>query len=199
MCVIYGYRGKGYHGSARGGGTAANQVPTIEAEVEKALKLAGAIDAASDLGNISFTRASRTDKGVSAMGNVFGANLLFSKEELDNRSLWINHVNSFLPESIRIWAAFKVRGSFSAKDAPCSRTYDYVAPSFCFLPPSHDPNLQVIDDAGVAHLNSVLLYFLGTNNFHNYTNGKTVESKEAKRIILSFKVIARPIIGGKGF
>jgi tRNA pseudouridine(38-40) synthase len=94
------------------------------------------------LGKISFSRASRTDKGVSALANTFGANLYFSQSEIDDRSIWINRVNSFLPENIRIWNAFKVRGSFSAKEAPCSRTYDYVAPSFCFLSPSDTPGLK---------------------------------------------------------
>lgn len=200
MCVVYGYRGKGYHGSARGGGPADREIPTIEADVEKALLAAGAIDSNSDLGKISFSRASRTDKGVSAMANAFGANLYFSQEEIDNRSIWIDRVNSFLPPVIRVWAVFRVRGSFSAKEAPCSRTYDYVAPSFCFLPPLPEvPDRErVVDDASVNHINAMLLYFLGTNNFHNYTNGKTVDSRDAKRIIISFKVLDRPVIAGQG-
>lgn len=155
MCVVYGYRGKGYHGSTQGGGPADRVVPTVEGDMEKvlwlavlfvvvlncgffqALKAAGAIDEMSDLGKISFSRASRTDKGVSAMANAFGANLYFSAEELENRSLWIDRVNSFLPgerilitngerffllrllaEQIRVWAALRVRGSFSAKVRP---------------------------------------------------------------------------------
>ncbi len=192
VAVLYGYRGKGYHGSTKSG---AQDLPTIEADLEKALKLAGAIDEQSGIHNISFSRASRTDKGVSAMANACAGQLYFSQAELDNRSLWIDRVNAFLPESIRVWNAFRVRGSFSAKEAPCSRTYDYVAPSFCFSP----TDVPRMDEATLANLNAVLLYFLGTNNFHNYTNGKNVNSKDAKRVILSFRVLSKADLGGQEF
>ncbi len=194
IAVVYGYRGKNYHGSAKPGGTA-EAPPTIEADLEKALKQAGAIDDQGTLSNISFSRASRTDKGVSAMANACAGQLYFSQEEIDNRSIWIDRVNSFLPEQIRVWYAYRVRGSFSAKEAPCSRTYDYVAPSFCFSP-SDEP---VMDDATLANLNAVLLYYLGTNNFHNYTNGKNVNSADAKRVIQSFRVLDKVMIDGRQF
>jgi tRNA pseudouridine38-40 synthase len=192
VAVLYGYRGKGYHGSTKSG---SQDLPTIEADLEKALKQAGAVDDQSGLSNISFSRASRTDKGVSAMANACAGQLYFSQAELDDRSIWIDRVNSFLPENIRVWNAFRVRGSFSAKEAPCSRTYDYVAPSFCFSP-TDEPRM---DEATLANLNALLLYFLGTNNFHNYTNGKNVNSKDAKRVILSFKVLERADLSGQEF
>ena len=194
ICVLYGYLGKGYHGSMKGGG----ELPTLEGEVETALQKAGYIT--DDLKRLSMSRSSRTDKGVSALVNAFGAQLYISQAEIDNRSLWIDRVNSFLPDTIRVWHAFRVRGSFSAKDAPCSRTYDYVAPVFCFKPASHDASVPwEFDDSALEHINALLLYFLGTQNYHNYTNGKNFDSKEAKRVILSFKAMTKVYIDGAEF
>ena len=191
VAVLYGYRGKGYHGSQKGG----DGLPTIEGDLEKALIDAKVIDERSDLKNIGFSRASRTDKGVSAMVNCFGAKLYFSKEELEDRRPWVERVNTFLPENIRVWNAFRVRGSFNAREAVCSRTYDYVAPLFCFRPREEDEGWTL----DVEQLNSCLLHYVGTNNFHNYTNGKKYESSDVRRVIWNFRALKMMDIGGQPF
>lgn len=159
-------------------------MPTIELCVERALRAADVVHSGATLQQINFSRASRTDKGVSAMCNAFGANLLFTEADLTDKTSWIERVNSHLPAEIRIWTVLRVRGSFNAKDAPDSRSYDYVAPVFVLLPrravsdstdkekpENDDAKLQRVDESFLERINQFLLYFLGTNNFHNYTKG----------------------------
>ena len=49
----------------------------------------------------SFTRAGRTDKGVSAMGNVIALNLR-AKEDIKKPIQYCTMMNALLPEDIRI-------------------------------------------------------------------------------------------------
>lgn len=203
LAIMYGYLGKGYHGSQKSDG-----VITIEHVLEDALRKAGALDADNNLGTISFTRASRTDKGVSAMVNVAAGNFLLPKEDgADASSGLADRLNASLPDHIRVWAVVKVRGGFSAKDSPCSRTYDYVCPAWMLMPHQEEQE-EERDDRGwvcgasrdkmmqwqstpevLEKLNQVLLYFVGTHNYHNYTNGKNADSNDAKRVITSFRAL----------
>ena len=70
---MVGYNGNDFHGSQKN-----NHVRTIEEELEKTLFKLGFISEFNfgDLKKIGWNRATRTDKGVHALINVFSAKLL---------------------------------------------------------------------------------------------------------------------------
>jgi tRNA pseudouridine38-40 synthase len=76
---------------------------------------------------MSFQRAARTDKGVSA-----AANLLSLKMEMHEDTL--AKLNSLLPKQIRVFGYNKTTQSFDAKNNCDGRTYTYILPTFAFCP-----------------------------------------------------------------
>ena len=68
IAMIVGYNGSDFCGSQKN-----KDVRTVEEEIEKALKEIGAISEWNfgDLQKIGWTRATRTDKSVHALQNVF--------------------------------------------------------------------------------------------------------------------------------
>ncbi|GGI81916.1 tRNA pseudouridine(38-40) synthase TruA [Vulcanisaeta souniana] len=71
--------------------------------------------------DFTLSKASRTDPGVSAVGNV--VSIQFS----DGHKLTPGMLNSRLPHGLRVWAWAEVNDEFNAKIA-VSRTYIYVMP-----------------------------------------------------------------------
>jgi tRNA pseudouridine38-40 synthase len=67
------------------------------------------------------SKASRTDPGVSAVGNVI------SIKYSGNHELLPGMLNSRLPEGIRVWAWARVNEDFRAR-AAVARTYMYITP-----------------------------------------------------------------------
>jgi tRNA pseudouridine38-40 synthase len=76
---------------------------------------------------MSFQRAARTDKGVSA-----AENLISLKMELADDTL--KKVNDLLPKQIRVFGFNKTTQSFDCKSNCDGRTYIYVLPTFAFCP-----------------------------------------------------------------
>lgn len=103
---------------------------TIEDEVVDALVKINAIpqNHADEMYKMSFQRAARTDKGVSA-----ARNLLSLKMELDENET-LPKLNALLPKQIRVFGYNKVTQSFDCKTNCEARTYIYVLPSFAFCP-----------------------------------------------------------------
>ena len=103
---------------------------TIEDEVVDALVKINAIpqNHADEMYKMSFQRAARTDKGVSA-----ARNLLSLKMELDETET-LPKLNALLPKQIRVFGYNKVTQSFDCKTNCESRTYVYLLPSFAFCP-----------------------------------------------------------------
>lgn len=124
-CMI-GYCGTGYHGM---------QInpphKTIEGDLFDAFCKAGAIskDNADDPKKSSFIRAARTDKGVHAGGNVVSLKLIIEDPDI------VSKINSHLPETIRMWGFSRTNKSFECRKMCGSRIYEYMIPSYSFLPP----------------------------------------------------------------
>lgn len=152
-CLI-GYCGSGYHGMQ-----ANPPHKTIEGDLFRAFVEAGAIskDNADDPKKSSFMRAARTDKGVHAAGNVVSAKLIVEDETI------VERINSFLPDQIRVWGYTRTNKSFECRKMCNSRMYEYLIPSFSFLPPKPssalaeqiriadeaDPGKTTIDEEGI--------------------------------------------------
>ncbi len=134
VSMIVGYNGSGYRGLQVNPGT-----ETIEQELETTLYKLGYIsdDNHGDLHKIAWSRAARTDKGVHAAANVVAFKLLLGAEETfeDVRA----RLNAALPTQIRVLNIARSMNSFDAKTSASSRTYEYIIPSFAFLPLSEYP------------------------------------------------------------
>jgi tRNA pseudouridine38-40 synthase len=89
-------------------------VKTVEAEVERALFRAGCI-ARQNYGNlqkISWSRAARTDKGVSALAQLVSVKIGIPGGEANA----IHLVNQNLPRDIKCFDMVRVTKSFDAKN-----------------------------------------------------------------------------------
>nr|WCZ58508.1 tRNA pseudouridine synthase [Andalucia godoyi] len=71
---------------------------------------------------ISYSRCGRTDKGVSAMGQVVSLRV----RQMQDLSLFVKSMNKSLPESIRIYQAQRASETFHARFICKSRTYLYL-------------------------------------------------------------------------
>lgn len=108
------------------------------------------IKSASELKAHDFSKAVRTDKMVSAAGNVFAIKLHVSEEE--EKEL-VRRINSALPEDIIIVAYAKVDDSFNARTDCKSRHYRY----FFF---KEDLNIEKMEEAAQK--------FFGKHDFRRF-------------------------------
>ncbi|KAK9465069.1 pseudouridine synthase [Lipomyces arxii] len=124
-CMI-GYCGTGYHGMQIN-----PPQKTIEGDIFSAFIQAGAIskDNSNDPKKSAFMRAARTDKGVHAAGNVISLKLIVEDENI------VEKINSFLPPTIRLWGYSRTTKGFECRKHCDSRIYEYLIPSYSFLPP----------------------------------------------------------------
>ena len=92
---------------------------------------AGAISKANadDPAKSSLVRCARTDKGVHAAGNVISLKLIVEDPDI------VQKINEKLAPQIRVWGIERTNGSFSAYQFCDSRIYEYLIPTYCFLPP----------------------------------------------------------------
>ena len=78
----------------------------------------------------SLVRCARTDKGVHAAGNLISLKLVIEDPDI------ISRINENLNPQIRVWGIERTNGSFSAYQFCDSRVYEYLIPTYCFLPPN---------------------------------------------------------------
>lgn len=122
--LCFSYLGSNYQGLQINPGA-----KTVEAELERALFLAGGIIEQNYgyMQKIQWTRAARTDRGVHAITQCCAMKLLFNPND---RAGFISNVNSFLPSDIRVQALTKVAKSFNAKNFCSKRSYHYLLPTY---------------------------------------------------------------------
>ncbi|KAF2674201.1 putative tRNA pseudouridine synthase [Microthyrium microscopicum] len=126
VAVLIGYSGTGYHGMQ-----IMPRQRTIEGDLFQAFVKAGAISKANadDPKKSALVRCARTDKGVHAAGNVISLKLIIEDEDI------VEKINSHLPEQVRVWGIERATGGFSCYAACDSRWYEYLVPTYSFLPP----------------------------------------------------------------
>ena len=136
----FGYDGATFHGLARQPG-----LRTVEGEVVVALTRASAIHA---LRSSRFQSASRTDRGVSALGNVVAFDSLLAP---------IATVRAFnrRARGVWAWAVAEVPSSFNPRHAR-ERWYEYRLP-------------RSLDESRLAE---ALRTFVGEHDFQNFTRGR---------------------------
>ena len=129
FAIIHGYFGQNYSGNTKNPG-----VRTVEEELENALYKEKFISECNygKLTKIDWMRASRTDKGVSAIMNVVSAKL--HKYPNINEIEMKQKLNEVLPKDIRIFRIIEVSDHFDSKDNNNNREYHYILPTFLLEP-----------------------------------------------------------------
>jgi len=174
------FSGKDYHGMQRNPG---DQIKTIEGELLRALGEAGQVDPewVDKPAKAFFTRASRTDKGVSAARMVCSLKMLQEADTVDK-------VNALLPPDIRLQHLVRVGKNFNCQTQAEARTYLYLTPTFAFSPVT-----DIVTDQWrcgsdtIDNINAVFKHFLGVHYFHNFTSGKLPMEPSSQRYIMEFK------------
>jgi tRNA pseudouridine38-40 synthase len=126
VAVMIGYAGTGYKGLQIN-----TKEKTIEGDMFKAFVAAGAISKANanDPKKSNLVRCARTDKGVHAAGNVLSLKLIVEDPNV------VENINEHLPDQIRVWGIVRTTGSFNCYQTCDSRWYEYLIPTYSFIPP----------------------------------------------------------------
>ncbi|XP_076208970.1 pseudouridylate synthase 1 homolog isoform X1 [Aptenodytes patagonicus] len=179
IVLLMAYSGKGYHGMQRNVGS--SQFKTIEDDLVSALVQSGCIpeNHGEDMKKMSFQRCARTDKGVSAAGQIVSLKVRLIDDILEK-------INNHLPSHIRILGLKRVTGGFNSKNKCDARTYSYMLPTFAFAHKDHDVQEEVyrLDRETLEKVNKLLACYKGTHNFHNFTSQKGPRDPSAKRYIM---------------
>ena len=166
IAIKFAYDGRSFQGYAR-----QPNLTTVEGELIKSLVKHGFI---GDAKNSLFRSASRTDKGVSALGNVASFNTSISTNQ-------ILEISSDIHPSIIVYGKKEVESDFNPRYAK-QRKYRY------YLPTS---NLDV------EKITSTLPCFIGKHNFSNFAKLESFKdpirtidnietSLEGDRLIIDF-------------
>ncbi|KAI4253780.1 MAG: hypothetical protein LQ352_003479 [Teloschistes flavicans] len=126
VAVMLGYSGSGYKGMQLN-----HHEKTIEGDLFGAFVAAGAISKANadDPKKSSLVRCARTDRGVHAAGNIISLKMIIEDPDI------VKKINDNLSPQIRVWGIERTNGAFSAYQLCDSRVYEYLIPTYSFLPP----------------------------------------------------------------
>ncbi|KAK5580244.1 hypothetical protein RB653_000259 [Dictyostelium firmibasis] len=159
MLLCFAYNGTDYYGLSYNKDI---NFISIENIIEKVLFRNGHISISNvgDPKRIKFSRSSRTDKGVHSLSTVISCYLLVDEatenSKLDVPQHFIDNINRYLPDNIRLIGASRPTRQFRARRAN-GRTYHYMVPA---------DHLQGIS---IDYMNKILSKYIGINSFHNYT------------------------------
>lgn len=178
--AMLSFSGKNYHGMQR---NQVGELKTIESELLAALAKAGTIDPQWEHApqKAFFTRASRTDKGVSAARMVVSLKVL---QEEDT----VAKVNTHLPPDIRLHHIVRVGKNFNCQQLADARTYLYLTPTFAFSPVADVVTEQWrCGPDTIKNINDVFKHYHGVHYFHNFTSGKLPLEPSSQRYIMKFE------------
>lgn len=148
-------------------------------------------------------RASRTDKGVSAIMNVVSCKL--HKYENKSEEELKKSLNEVLPKDIQVFKFFEVSNAFDSKEMNNNREYHYILPTFC-LEPKLTENKERITKESNNFLNYLGDYsykipqeimekvkmicadFKGSRKYHNYTRKMASSDPSSRRHIYEVSV-----------
>lgn len=179
VVLLIAYSGKGYHGMQRNVGS--SEFKTIEDDLVYSLVKSGCIpeNHGVDMKKMSFQRCARTDKGVSAAGQVVSLKVWL----IDSI---VERINEHLPPHIRVLGLKRVTGGFNSKNKCDARTYMYMLPSFAFASKDSDGPLEEyrLSTDTLKHANRLFSCYKGTHNFYNFTSQKGPKDPSANRYIM---------------
>ncbi len=167
--LILEYRGTAYFGSQR-----QNTLPTVQNELDKALKNMTQIKVQTHF-------ASRTDKGVHAEFQVCH----FDIPVLLDLAYLPSNLNKRLPEDIRVVKAFLVDFSFHSRHRSVKKTYIYKIAK----KPVNAFNSEYsvyFGDLNIKEMQEVSTLFIGTKDFRGFA--KTEPSEDTVKTVLDLKI-----------
>lgn len=179
VVLLMAYSGKGYYGMQRNPGN--SQFRTIEDDLVTALIKSGCIpeNHGDDMKKMSFQRCARTDKGVSAAGQVVSLKLRLIENIIEK-------INEHLPPQIRVLGFKRVTQGFNSKNNCDARTYTYLLPTVAFSPKDYDTgNIAAyrLEPETLETVKRLFALYKGTHNFHNFTSQKAPSDPSARRYI----------------
>jgi tRNA pseudouridine38-40 synthase len=174
IILIIEYDGTKYHGSQF-----QNNAPTIQGEIEKALKMLTGE-------KIRIKTASRTDAGVHARGQVisFGTNASLPVKS------FIDGLNYYLPRDIAVKEAFKTVGPFDVRSRAVSREYMY----FILNDRTRSPMRQgfawrVTGNLDVKAMNDACRTLIGRHDFASFvSSAETARQKRTVRDVFEAEI-----------
>ncbi|MEE6503284.1 hypothetical protein FKM82_004790 [Ascaphus truei] len=180
FAILMAYCGRGYHGMQINHGRP--DLPTIESTLISALVQAQCVPEiySTERKWLQFQRCARTDKGVSALGQLVSVRLQTPCTNL------VEKINSYLPPEVRILGVKRVTRGFNSKTLCNGRSYSYMVPTFALsrcAPSTPDSSFRLPQE-DFHHLNRLLSFYEGTHNFHNFTSQKAAEDPSAWRHML---------------
>ncbi len=174
VVLILEYDGTNYHGSQ----WQAN-APTIQGEMEKALKkLTGE--------RIRIKAASRTDAGVHARGQVVS----FRTGSALPLQSFIDGLNHYLPRDIAVKEAYRLDDSFDVRRGAVSREYKY----YMLNSPTRSPMRQgfscrVDGNLDIEAMNKACQALVGRRDFASFvSSAETARSKRTIRNVFKAEI-----------
>ena len=170
IVLVVEYNGTHYHGSQ----WQAN-APTIQGEIEKALKMLTGE-------KIRVKMASRTDAGVHARGQVVG----FDTASPLPLSAFIDGLNHYLPEDIAVRETYRVAEDFDVRRGAVSREYKYYILNSPTRSPLHNGfSCRVEGRLNAAAMNRACQALLGRHDFASFVASEvTARQKRTVRDVL---------------
>ncbi|KAL8524254.1 hypothetical protein ACS0TY_014000 [Phlomoides rotata] len=191
IAIFFAFCGVGYQGMQKNPGA-----KTIEGDLEEALYLSGAVPE-EERGlhrRYDWARSARTDKGVSAVGQVVSGKFFVEPPG------FVERLNSNLSPQIRIFGFKRATPSFSAKKFCDRRRYVYLIPVFALDPSCHRNRESVLASVGsenelvkcveCSERGRKVYGIMGKRSFESKTMAENVEigsgiSKENKIAVVS--------------
>ncbi|XP_031377229.1 putative tRNA pseudouridine synthase isoform X2 [Punica granatum] len=149
-----------------------HSLSTIEEELENAIYNAGGI-LESNFGNlnkIAWGRSSRTDKGVHSLATTITLKMEipeFAWREDPYGIHLADHINSHLPNNIKVFSILPSKRSFDPRRECSIRKYSYLLPAEIIGIKDMHSTVEV--DHHISDFNNILNTFEGDHPFHNYT------------------------------
>jgi len=174
VVLIIEYDGSSYHGSQ----WQAN-APTIQGEIEKALKkLTGE--------TIRIKAASRTDAGVHARGQVVS----FGADSALPLNSFIDGLNHYLPRDIAVKKAYRLDSSFDVRRGAVSREYRYnILNSRTRSPMRQVFSYRIDGNLDIEAMNCACQALVGKHDFTSFvSSAETARSKLTVREVFKAEI-----------
>jgi galactokinase/tRNA pseudouridine(38-40) synthase len=186
VVLFIGYNGTRYSGMQVNPG-----VTSIESVLFESLLECGLVSSTNKdtMREVQWSRAARTDKGVSAACQCVSVKLPCEMNGVIDQTL-ISRINSQLPDDIVLHDIRRATNSFNARNDCYRRRYGYVFPVKILDGADGARANETYDGKGdlrVFKLNGILAQYKGTHCFANFTEGLKGSDDSAKRFIIDVK------------
>lgn len=173
VVLLLEYDGSRYHGFQL-----QQNLPTIQGEVEKALKkLTG--------DSIRVITASRTDTGVHASGQVVS----FRTESLLAKRVFVSGLNYYLAKNIAVKAAYRTGETFDVRRQATSREYKYYIMNRTTRSPLWDGySHRVSSELDIEAMNLAAKMLIGEHDLASFASNLGVELKSTRRRVYKSEV-----------